>query len=72
MRGSRIKAPPYKSDAHHIVAGGETAAEIARKALEKFNIDIDATINGVFLPVEERLGKAMNLWQYIQRNIMIR
>ncbi len=37
------------SAAHHIVAGAAPAAEVARKILAKYGIDIDSAANGVFL-----------------------
>ncbi|MBE1874807.1 RHS repeat-associated core domain-containing protein, partial [Myceligenerans pegani] len=36
--------------AHHIVPGGHPGAAPARAVLKRFNIDIDAASNGVFLP----------------------
>jgi A nuclease family of the HNH/ENDO VII superfamily with conserved AHH len=36
--------------AHHITAGADPRAEIARGVLEKFGIGINDVVNGVFLP----------------------
>lgn len=44
------KMPKCKNHAHHIVAGGDPRAEIARKKLKEFDIDINDKENGVFLP----------------------
>ena len=41
---------PMQSAAHHIVAGAAKLAQPARDILAKFNISINDTANGVFLP----------------------
>ena len=41
---------PSGTDAHHIVAGGAGSAAEARAILARFDIDINAAENGVFLP----------------------
>ncbi len=41
---------PRDSDAHHMVAGNAPAAARARAVLQKYSIDINDQINGVFLP----------------------
>lgn len=35
--------------AHHIVAFSDTRAAVARAVLEKFNIGLNSSVNGVFL-----------------------
>jgi RHS repeat-associated protein len=53
----RIQNPDYEPpkgwDPHHIVSRYAKAAEVARKVLKKYKIDIDDAINGVFLPADE-------------------
>ncbi|MBL8111897.1 MAG: AHH domain-containing protein [Acidobacteria bacterium] len=43
-------ARPDGVDAHHIVAGTSPKAEEARAQLERFDIEINDAVNGVFLP----------------------
>ena len=50
--------PNYKNAAHHIVAGSSPKAEEARSILVKFNIDINSSENGVFLPTEKGVSNA--------------
>ncbi len=50
--------PNFNNAAHHIVAGDDPRAEAARNVLKKFNIDINNSTNGVFLPIQEGLSKA--------------
>ena len=44
------KEPSYPNAAHHIVAGRAPGAQSARDILEKFKVDINNAVNGVFLP----------------------
>ncbi|MWP62702.1 hypothetical protein GQ593_10145 [Gilliamella sp. Pas-s25] len=44
---------PENTAAHHIVAEGAKNAEPARKILEKYGIDINGAMNGVFLPTNK-------------------
>jgi hypothetical protein len=47
--------------AHHIVAKGARAADLARRKLQGLGISIDAAVNGVFLPsTRAYIGKASN------------
>jgi hypothetical protein len=41
---------PLNSAAHHIVAGGDNRAKVARAILKRAGIDINDASNGVFLP----------------------
>ncbi|MDR3048135.1 MAG: AHH domain-containing protein [Bacteroidales bacterium] len=41
---------PNNSAAHHIVVGGSSKADDARKLLKEADIDINEASNGVFLP----------------------
>lgn len=50
--------PNYRNAAHHIVAGNASAAIEARKILQSFGIDINAAVNGVFLPIEQGVSDA--------------
>lgn len=43
-------ARPADTAAHHIVAWNSSKAQQARLVLDRFGIDINATVNGVFLP----------------------
>ena len=45
-----VEVPDYPNAAHHIVAGNSAKAEEARAILQKFGIDINDAVNGVFLP----------------------
>lgn len=49
----------YKTAAHHIVAGTSKFAEESRNILAKFGIDINDAVNGVFLPTEKGVSKAV-------------
>jgi len=44
---------PEGYDAHHIVAGGDRRAEVARDILKGFKIGINDATNGVFLPADK-------------------
>jgi hypothetical protein len=44
---------PEGYEAHHIVAGRLDRADVARKMLKKFKIDINDASNGVFLPANK-------------------
>ncbi len=50
--------PDYSNAAHHIVAGKAANAEGARQILEKFDIDINHSGNGVFLPTKKGVSDA--------------
>ena len=54
-----FKRPNYKHAAHHIVAGRDSGAAKSREILEKFGIDINDAANGVFLPNEKNVSKAI-------------
>ena len=50
--------PDYANAAHHIVAGKAANAEGARQILKKFDIDINHSGNGVFLPTKKGVSNA--------------
>jgi RHS repeat-associated protein len=50
-----VHAPPGTA-AHHIVEGGDAAAEAARNILRRYDIDINSPMNGVFLPTRSAAG----------------
>lgn len=49
---------PLESAAHHIVAQGSLRATQARRVLNRFGIDINNAVNGVFLPANLRSANA--------------
>ena len=63
--------PPFKSAAHHIVAGAAKVAEEARKILKEFEISINDAVNGVFLPIEKMYQMRYIITQCILRNTTI-
>jgi hypothetical protein len=52
LEASGVQRPPGYA-AHHIAAGGDVRAKIARGILQKFNISINDASNGVFLPANK-------------------
>ena len=60
MKQGGIKPPPFKNAAHHIVAAGAAAAKATREIIEKYGVDVNDAINGVFLPIGENISKAAN------------
>ncbi len=52
-----IEVPNYPNAAHHIVAGNSPKAAEARAILQKYGIDINAPVNGVFLPMVKDVTK---------------
>lgn len=61
MKAAGIEVPKFLNAAHHIVPAGETNefALKAREILTKFKIDINDSVNGVFLPMKEGLSDAL-------------
>ena len=51
--------PNYKNAAHHIVAGTSPKADEARAIFAKYNVEINASDNGVFLPTERNVSEAL-------------
>ena len=50
MIHARGSVPDYPNAAHHIVAGNSPKAAEARAVLQKYGIDINDAVNGIFLP----------------------
>ncbi|SDW88375.1 Protein of unknown function [Marininema mesophilum] len=50
LKSAGVKTPPYANAAHHIVSWKEKKAAEARRILDKFGIEYDSAVNGVFLP----------------------
>ena len=50
-----IQEPSYPNAAHHIVAGRATGAKDTRKILERYRININSAVNGVFLPTTKEV-----------------
>lgn len=62
LRKNLIKAgdevPEYRNAAHHIVAGNAKLAEESRAVLNNYGIDINDSVNGVFLPTEKGVSNS--------------
>ena len=56
MVASGQKDPSYNNAAHHIVAGSSPKAAEARAILDKYDIDINSTENGVFLSTDKNVS----------------
>lgn len=52
------KVPDYPNAAHNIVAGNSPKASKARQILEKYGMEINDAVNGVFLPTTKRASGA--------------
>lgn len=53
LKNAGIAKPPFKDAAHHIVAYESKKAEVARKILLEYGIDLNSAANGVFLPMKK-------------------
>lgn len=53
-----IKEPGFTNAAHHIIAGADKRAVELRVILQKYGIDINDAVNGVFLPTEKGASEA--------------
>ncbi len=63
LRRNMIKAgveiPDYLYATHHIVAGNNKKADVARSILTKFEIDVNDEVNGVFLRTTDAVSIGM-------------
>ena len=50
LKDAGIEPPPYPNAAHHIVPVKDKRAKAARDILSEYGIDLNAAVNGVFLP----------------------
>jgi RHS repeat-associated protein len=67
MKEAGVRPPPYPNAAHHIVAESASAAAPARAHLAELGIDINSSVNGIFLRYTEKGRGPLHLGGHTQK-----